>query len=320
MKNIINKLKIVVRESPHRGLGGLFVGFAFFLFGCEDVIEKEVKSGVSQLVVDAFINDQQIDQKIVLNTSQGYFDNSAPKPVLGATVIVVDEDSVAHQFFDERRNGNYIWKPNATQKALNKIGKQYLLYIQYDGQEYISLSKLNRVPKIDSLTYFKDTLAIKPQTTSQFGFTGEFYARDFKGEGDCYQIKSSIDGKPKKASNFTLAYDGAFRPGSKADGLIFILPIRRAVNPDTLALLQDGQFAKVEIASLTQEAFFYLSLLQQESGNAGLFAVPSVNLPSNVVNRNEKSDKKPLGFFSISATSSFVVKVDKDRAVPKPKI
>jgi hypothetical protein len=314
MKNLLNSL----RKFPLWGIGGLAA--SFFLFGCEDVIEKEVKSGVSQLVVDAFINDQADNQSIKLTFSQGYFDNSSPKPVLGATVFVFDEDSVGHQFFDERRNGNYVWKPNAKQKAMNKIGKQYLLYIQHDGQEYISVSKLNRVPKIDSLNYFNDTLAIKPQTTSQFGFTAEFFARDFKGEGDCYMIKSTIEGKPKKANNFTLAYDGAFRPGSKSDGIIFILPIRRAINTDTLALLQDREYVAVEVSSLTQEAYFYLSLLQQESSNQGLFSVPSVNLPSNVVNRNEKSDKKPLGFFNIASVSVFGTRIEKEKAKPKPRI
>lgn len=314
--------KNVLNEFPHRGLVGLVAGLvtSFFLFGCEDVIQKEVKSGVPQLVVDAFINDQQQNQTIKLSISQPYFDNSAPKPALGATVFVFDEDSVAHQFFDEKRNGDYIWRPNDKQKALNKIGKRYALYIQYEGQEYVSLSKLNRVPKIDSLIYFRDTLAIQPRTGSQYGFSAEFFARDFKGEGDCYMVKSTIDGKPKKASNFTLVYDGAFRPGSKSDGIIFILPIRRSINKDTLALLQEAEFLSVEVSSITQEAFFYLSLLQQESSNQGLFSVPSVNLPTNIFNRDEKSDKKPLGFFSMSAISKFGTKITKDKAVPKPRI
>jgi hypothetical protein len=314
MKNSIKLL----RKFPLWGLGGCLL--AFCLLSCEDVIQKEVKSGVPQLVVDAFINDRSQNQTVKLMISQPYFNNSAPTPALGATVFVFDEDSVAYQFFDERRNGNYVWRPNAKQDGLNKIGKQYALYIQYDGQEYVSLSKLNRVPKVDSLNYFGDTLAIKPQTVSQYGYTAEFFARDFKGEGDCYMIKSTIDGKPKKAGNFTLVYDGAFGPGSKSDGIIFILPIRRSINRDTVGLLLEGEYLSVEVSSITQEAFFYLSLLQQESRNQGLFAVPSVNLPSNVVNRNEKSDKKPLGLFSMSAISTFGTKIFKEKAIPKPRI
>jgi len=311
---------IIFTKMKNKYLILLILFVSGFFYSCQDVIEKDIRKGVSQLVVDAFINNLEEEQKITLTLSQPYFDNSKPIPALGANVIVFDEDSIAHQFVDLQKNGVYVWKPNTRQKALNKIGKRYVLYINYDGQEYVSLSELKRVPKIDSLNYFVDTLAIRPQNGSQYGFTAEFFARDFQGEGDCYQVKTARNGKYKKANNITLAYDGAFSPGSKSDGIIFILPIRRSVNPDTLALLQEKDTLQVDLYSITQETYFFMNLVRQESTNQGLFAVPSVNIPSNVVNRDEKSTKKPLGFFSISAISRFKTVIDKSKAVKKPNI
>ena len=74
----------------------LFISFS--IISCTDVIDLEVKEGVSQLAVDALVNNKKEVQTIKLTLSQGYFDNSAVKPALGATVFVFDQDSVAFQF------------------------------------------------------------------------------------------------------------------------------------------------------------------------------------------------------------------------------
>jgi hypothetical protein len=113
--------------------------FIFFLsaiiFSCTDVIDISVKEGVSQLSVDALINNKSETQTIKLTLTQGYFDNSTIKPALGASVFVFDQDSVAYEFKDLKKDGNYIY--DATIKPLNKIGKQYALYINYGGDEFI---------------------------------------------------------------------------------------------------------------------------------------------------------------------------------------
>ena len=291
-----------------------FISFlSVIIFSCTDVIDISVKEGVSQLSVDALINNKAETQTIKLTLTQGYFDNSAIKPALGATVFVFDQDSVLYEFKDLKKDGNYIY--DAKNEPLNKIGKQYALYINYDGEEFISVSKLNRVPKIDSINYEVNKLPVKPSNGPQEGFQPQFYAKDFEGEGDCYWIKAAKNNKYfSKATEIQVAYDAGFSPGSKTDGLLFILPIRTSVGRE---LYSDKDTLKVDVYSITQEQFFYLQFVQQVSQDGSLFSTPLANIPTNVVNRNLKSTKKAVGFFGISAVSSMETTIDKNKAKPK---
>jgi Domain of unknown function (DUF4249) len=284
------------------------------VFSCTDVVEIDVKDGVSQLAIDALVNNKKETQTIKLTLTQGYFDNSTIKPALGATVFVFDEDSVAFQFKDLKNTGIYTY--DATKKPLNKIGKQYALYVNYGGEEFVSLSKLNRVPKIDSINYEVDKFPVKPPSGPQEGFQPQFYANDIKGEGDCYWIKGAKNGKYySKADQISVAYDAGFSPGSKTDGLLFILPLRGSVS--ARELLSDKDTLKVDLFSITQEQFYYLQIVSQVSQAGSLFSTPLSNLPTNIVNRNEKSTKKALGFFGMSAVSSLETIIDKNKAKPK---
>jgi len=283
------------------------------IFSCTDVIYISVKEGVSQLSVDALLNNKAETQTIKLTLTQGYFDNSAIKPALGASVFVFDQDSVSYEFKDLKKDGTYIY--DAKNKPLNKIGKQYALYVNYGGNEFVSVSKLNRVPKIDSINYEVNKLPVKPANGPQEGFQPQFYAKDFEGEGDCYWIKSAKNKKYfSKATEIQVAYDAGFSPGSKTDGLLFILPIRTSVGRE---LYSDKDTLKVDVYSITQEQFFYLQFVQQVSQAGSLFSTPLANIPTNVVNRNLKSTKKAIGFFGISAVSSMETIIDKNKAKPK---
>jgi hypothetical protein len=288
----------------------LFISFT--LFSCTDVINLDVKEGVSQLSVDALINNKYENQIVKLTLTQGYFDNSPIKPALGATVILFDQDSTAHQFIDLKNDGNYTF--DAKNNPFNKIGNQYLLYINYNGEEYYSVSKLNRVPKIDSIAYEVDKVPVKPDNGPQEGFRPQFYANDFEGEGDCYWVKSAKNSKYfSKASEIKVAYDAGFSPGSKTDGLLFILPIRTLGNE----LFSDKDTLSVDLFSITQEQFYYLQFVQQVSQDGSLFSTPLSNLPTNIINRNDKSTKKAVGFFGMSAVSSMSSVIDKTKAKPK---
>lgn len=283
------------------------------IFSCTDVIDISVKEGVSQLSVDALLNNKAETQTIKLTLTQGYFDNSAIKPALGASVFVFDQDSVSYEFKDLKKDGTYIY--DAKNKPLNKIGKQYALYVNYGGNEFVSVSKLNRVPKIDSINYEVNKLPVKPANGPQEGFQPQFYAKDFEGDGDCYWIKSAKNKKYfSKATEIQVAYDAGFSPGSKTDGLLFILPIRTSVARE---LYSDKDTLKVDVYSITQEQFFYLQFVQQVSQAGSLFSTPLANIPTNVVNRNLKSTKKAIGFFGISAVSSMETIIDKNKAKPK---
>lgn len=299
---------------------------AFFLFlfatisltSCEDVIDIQTRPGVEQLVVDAWITDEVKEQVVKLTLSQPYFDNSPPPPVLGATVIVFSEDSTAYTFIDEQRNGEYIYRPANNQPLLKHVGQRYALFISYGGEEYFSVSELKPVPQIDSVTYQVFTRPIVTDTLPEQGFIAEFFANDFEQEGDTYWVRYRKNGELKNnPSDITISFDGGFTPGAPSNGLQFILPIRQSINDFGDALYQDGDSLEIELYAITPEAFFFLFQVRQESANAGIFATPPANIPTNIFNRNPASNKTAIGFFGVSSVSKFSTVIDQTKAKPE---
>ncbi|MFN8357871.1 MAG: DUF4249 domain-containing protein [Spirosomataceae bacterium] len=285
------------------------------LSSCQDVIDLKTEAGPTQLVVDGWITDQGATQRIKLSLSAGYFDNSAVKPALGAKVTV-SSGSAVYEFKDLKNDGNYVW--SATNgKSFAKVGETYKLNIQYGGDTYEAQSAMKRVPPIDSIAYeYKERTAV-PDDAPKSGYLAEFYANDPVGPGDCYWIKHYKNGKLyNKADEITIAYDGAFSVGSASDGFMFILPIRQAITSrNTLDLYAEKDTLKVELYSISLEAFYFLFQVQQESTNQGLFATAPSNIPTNVINTNP-TGKKALGFFGVSAVSTLQTVIDAKKARP----
>ncbi|GAB3327909.1 hypothetical protein GCM10027299_29170 [Larkinella ripae] len=281
-------------------LGLLVLG----LTSCEDPIDINLQTGPSQLAVDAWLTDQPGSQTIRLTKTAGYFDAAQPPAALGATVIVADEDSVIHEFTDVKGNGTYVWTPK-TGETFGKIGKKYLLGIRYEGQEYYAIAQMRRVPAVDSIVFREQ----KPNPLEdRTAYQGEFYATDLPNETDYYWIRTYRNGKRLDGTNnIVVSYDGSFNNSADTDGLLFIQPIRWSMNPDSLYNLNDS--VKVEVLSITPDAFYFFLQLSTQINNGGLFASPPANVPTNVVNRNA-SGPKAVGFFGVSALSSKTVQVE----------
>ncbi|WP_428654149.1 DUF4249 domain-containing protein [Runella sp.] len=287
------------------------------LTSCEDVVDLDIKSGNSQLVVDGWVTNQATEHTIRLTESAPYFDNTPAKPVLNASVIVTDDKGKVFTFKDVKNNGYYVWKPTSAKDTLGRVGGTYTLNVKFGTEEYTAVSKLNRVPKIDSMTYFFDKLPVAPSDGSpKEGYKPEFFARDFTGEGDCYWIKSYRNGKYyNKASDISTAYDAAFSPGANSDGLIFILPIRQSVVPQ-LEFALEKDTVKVELQSVSLAGYYFLNQVRIESTNGGLFATAPSNIFTNINNINPNG-RKALGFFGAAGVSTFQTVIDAKKAKPK---
>lgn len=304
----------------------LFLITILLLTSCEDIIDLELEQNEPQLVVDAWLDDQPGPQVIKLRRTIGYLDNSFTPEVTGATITVADVnviDSTINQIYvfeDDDNDGNYVWTPSTPDERLVQEGKDYGLLIDLDGDQYISLSKANRSIPIDSIGYeFREDEVGQPD-----GIYAQIFAKDAVGEGDVYWIKTFKNGSfLNKAQEMNLAYDGAFGPGSNSDGILFIPPIRFGINrvPDSgdgaiddfdIPPYAVGDSIRVEIHSLTQEAFWHLFQAREQmtQGDNGLFATPINNVPSNIFPQNEDAKENPVGFFCVSKVSAAERKVE----------
>ena len=292
--------------KPYRPV--LFILVIFSFLGCEDDIFPKLDETEPQVVVDAWINNKPEAQRILLNRTLPYFDASTPPGISGATVFIEDNEGKRYDFL-ETIPGVYEWNPDAVDTVLGKIGNVYTLNISADTLLIQSIAALNRVPEVDSVIFnFEEEDNFFPE-----GYYGEFYARDLIGPGDTYWIKSYKNGEfLNKPDEINIAFDAGFSEGGSIDGLIFVPPIRNAVNPfeldendDLIVPYVPGDSLYVEIHSISNEAFFFLNELSIQTdrpgGFAEFFSVPLANLPSNL--ESNYPENPVLGFFNMSAVS-----------------
>lgn len=275
------------------------------IYSCEDVVEIELDEFEPSLVVDAWINDLPVDQIITLSQTANYFESSRTPKISDAQVTVTwnssNSDIPTVLLFEPIGEGRYSFPGG----AIGKPGDTYELMVDLNGQQFCATSEMKRVPTVDSIgiEFLEDELIIAD------GLYTQFYARDFVGLGDAYWIKTYKNGifrdNPRELN---IAFDAGFDSGSQIDGLIFIPPIREFMNPVDEEFLpipwEIGETVKVEIHSLTREAFQWMEIARDQmiNGDNSIFALPVTNTRGNILNCT--SGNSALGFFNVSAAST----------------
>lgn len=289
----------------------------FAIWACESPADVELSPSTPTLVVDAFINDQSAPQRIVLNFSQPFFENEPYRPASGATVIVNDDQSNSPLVFSETNTpGEYLWEPTNDRPTIGEVGTVFTLEIDYQGQLFTATTTIKRTTPIQEIQFFEEEVPF----SDEIEYQGRFSARDLPGLGDAYWVKTFWNdeflGDP---SELNIAFDAGLSPGGGIDGREFIIPIRAGINPTGEdEAFELGDVVRVEIHSITREAYDYFIELQIQTdrpgGFAELFAQPLANLESNVCPLSD-TNTQVLGFFSVSSVSAMEVTFSEDLIV-----
>jgi len=283
------------------------IAVATILFGCEKVIDVRIDEGTAQFAVDAFITDLPGKQTVKLTHTAPYFKNSPSAGIIGARVQVINENTrEVFSFTDNNNKGIYTWSPTRND-TLARLHNSYSLIIIYNGDTIESHCRLNPVPPIDSLSY-----EYKEGITSKFtGYIASFWAVDIPNRKDFYWIRTfRNDTLINDPLYMNFAFDAAFE-GWNADGLEFFDFVRKAITPfDKLYKLNDS--VRVQLWSINEETYHFLYETQVQLTNAGLFAQPPANLPTNLTGRNKNSTTtRPVGWFVISAVKEKGITIKK---------
>lgn len=288
----------------------LFLCASAMMLGCEEVIYPDLQEAAPVLVIDAWVNDLPKTQTIIITRSQPYFDAVTPPGVAGALVSLVDSQGKVYTFTEnDSKPGFYEWTPTGFDVLTKNVG--YKLIITTGAEILEATSYMGRVPKIDSLTFEKDT---RPGSSDEIT-RAEFWATDPAGIGDAYWIRTYKNGIPLlKPSEINMAFDAGMSIGGQTDGVTFIAPVRRRINANDqdddgvlLSPIVDGDSIQVQIHSVTPAAFTFLTELSIQTNRPGgfqeLFSTPLANVSTNIVN-TIPGGSKAVGFFNVSAVSS----------------
>ena len=284
---------------------------------CEEIIYPDLESKTPILVVDAWLNNQNESQTIILSSSQDYLDSTSTKFIDGAEVYIINDNGDKFNF-TEKDKGKYIWNPDSNFSNLGDVGTEFFLNISYNGEKITGSSTLNRTSIIDSINFVKGEF---PENS----YYAEFWSNEKEGVGDAYWIKSYKNGvKQVRSQDIITCIDaGASSEGAIIDGIPFIPPIRRAVtrferdeiSNEFKSPFEYGDSLYVEIHSIPFEAFDFLNKvsiqIDRQGGFGELFAVSLANSPTNLTVENN-SNFPVVGFFCVSAVNGMGNILDDD--------
>ena len=288
------------------------LGIGILTAGCDDVIDISIPDTATVVNVDAWVTDKPEDQIIYLNRTQNYFENSLlPPGIKGADVTVTDDNGNAYVFMEDSTltSGGYRWK--YTGEPLVKTGRTYTLQISSNGEIYTATSRAGRVPGIDSISFYYHKGAAQVDDR----YSAEFWAKDLPGTGDSYRIKTYRDGiLLNRPDEINIAYDAGTSIGSGLDGITFYETVRSKITPtetgsegEEVSPISWGDTLRVEIHSLTDASYAYLSEVILQTNKAGglteiLTATPFVNVSTNI---RSAGGTKCTGFFNAGTVSTY---------------
>ena len=279
--------------------------FISSFISCEDIITPNLPTNEPILVVDAWVNNLNQPQKILLSTTQDYLDSTSSPSVSGAVVKVSDDLGNIFEFI-ESDAGEYVWQPDSIYENLGEVGTSYLLSVEYGGTEVVAYSTMKRTSVIDSVNFVKGQFP-------EGSYYAEFWSREESGVGDAYWIKSYKNGIYQNGLGdiITCIDAGASSEGAVIDGIPFIPPVRRGItrfetddDGDFISPFDKGDSLYVEIHSVSFEAFDFLNKtaiqINRPGGFSELFAVSLSNVPTNISAVNNQNFPV-VGFFNVSS-------------------
>ena len=295
----------------------LLSGLAIIFSACEDEITPTLEEADPVLVVDAWITDIPERQLVRLTQTQPYFDTVASN-VVGASVQIEDSQGNTYEFSeDERDPGAYYWYPTETEPTFGSVGNSYQLKVAINDQTYTATSSMNPVPPIDSITYeLWDSFAFFPET-----YFVQFWSVDLPEVGNAYWVRAYKNGVLlNNPDDISVAYDAGFSRGGSFNGTIFAQPTRSGINPfrqdedgETSPAYELGDSVYVELYSISDEAFDFLSQVALQTdrpgGFAELFSNPIANVSTNIANANADGPAA-IGFFNVGSVSSLGIEIE----------
>ena len=254
-------------------------------FGCEDVIDIEVPSSESKLIIDAIFEVYHNQTPVSANTvvklrkSTDYFDEEIPVITNTATVLLKDlTNDIDIIFEDNNLDGNFL--PVNPFIPIEHV--DYELNVFYNEDLYQSQSKLI--------------------TTTGFSEVYQGNSTLFTGEEIEVNVSFIDDINTENNYLFNFSYD-------------LFLPIQdRFFNGSTYNFSFFYQEDEVEIPStvlikmsgVTKEYLTYFNVLISQSGEqaGGPFETIPSSLLGNIVNTTN-NENFPLGYFHISETDTY---------------
>jgi hypothetical protein len=256
----------------------LFISVIALFTSCEDVVDIDLNTAESKLVIDATINWVKgtvgNEQEIKLTLTAPYFDSEIP-PANGAIITIMDSNNNIYNFIEDNTTGVY---KNTT--FVPVINENYILTINYFGETYTATETLTSVVPIDYV-----------EQENEGGFFGEeielkVYYTDPSNEENYYFfefINTNISDIPNLE-----VYEDEFTNGNQIFGFYSHEDI------------ETGDVVDIKNYGVSKRFYEYMSILLEQSGESnGPFGTQPTTVRGNCINQTN-AENFPLGYFRLS--------------------
>ncbi len=243
---------------------------------CTEVIDIELDSTFTQIVVYGTVTSDSVRQQVQLSTSSDYFSNVSSPRLSDARVELVFEDHLIWLEEHDTVPGLYM-----TPEAFRGVpGTTYQLHVgnvdvNGDGimETYHAESTMPRGPKLDSISliYF-----VSPFVT---GYQVLMYAND-PPTRDWYNFKlwKNQNLLTAKLSDYFVQTDDFFN-----GTYVYGLPVGFLADDNPEEAVHPGDTITFELNSIAQSYYHFIVDAQLEiAGNNPLFSGPPANIRSNI--------------------------------------
>lgn len=258
-----------------------------FLSSCEKTVDLDIDQTPQKVVIEGYVTDIADHNFVKVSKTNNFYSTGRTPRVTDATVMVEDSDGNIYNFvhYDGQSEDSLgLYFPEVPFAGV--AGKTYKLSVTTEGVTYTAEDQLLRLVPMDKLEYrVNEEEKEDPEDAGRF-FEVLLFVKEPKETKDYYLFKCYRNDSIEYANENDVYFSDDELIGENIDGVP--LPVFYA---------QDD-LARVEVYSLTREAFIYYRDLQKLLTNdGGLFGTPPANPRSNI-------SGGALGFFQVSAIVS----------------
>lgn len=272
-------VRTLLNRKKMNRLPAILLALLALTTSCEKVIDLDLKTSSTQIVIEATLPDDGSPAVAVLSQTVAYSETNQFPAVSGATLLLTDETTGTVDTLRETTTpGRYAGR------LAGLVGHRYTLDVASGGQHYVAHSTMPPVVPLagvalDAISFGpNDRLNVRPLFLDPAGVRNYYY------------FQQSVNGKPQKT---IYLQDDEFSDG----------------NPNTQGLrggfdeekLLRGDTVRVKMHNLDVGAYEYFRTLNQILASNPLFTTTPTNPVGNFTNG-------ALGYFSaFSAQTATVV-------------
>ncbi|WP_419211488.1 DUF4249 domain-containing protein [Maribacter sp. X9] len=279
-------MKTIIKLKKLKYIG---VFFLLFLCSCEDVIDVDLETGDSTIVIDAEIlwekgTDGNV-QTIRISRMTDYYNPEPPK-VSGAQIYIENSSGDLFTFSETDVMGVYV-----CDNFLPQLNETYTLQVTVEDKTFTASETLIPVPEINRVE--------------------QDYIEGFSGDEN-FEVSIFYD-DPENQTNFYLTdfkasvlqypeyilIDDEFYNGNEVE------------NNFSDEDLEVGNSIEIIHRGVSEQFYNYMNLVL-ETTSSNPFATPPANIRGNIINQSNHEDYA-LGYFRLCEANQLLYTLDEER-------